>query len=101
VILIHRAPLGGPLLLAMAKSACNVGELDAILAEDEARAEAAKKQKRQQKSLAQHIAKAKELGVDVTVEPNGTATFRTGSSVSAPVDKSQTELDEWIAKHAH
>jgi hypothetical protein len=51
-------------------------------------------------SLARLVAKAKQLGVDVTVEPNGTATFRTGT-VSAPVDKPQTEVDEWIAKHAH
>jgi hypothetical protein len=49
-------------------------------------------------TLARLVAKAKQLGVDVTVESNGTATFRTGS---APVDKSQTEVDEWIAKHAH
>jgi hypothetical protein len=27
-------------------------------------------------------------------------TFHTGTA-SAPVDKPQTELDEWIAKHAH
>jgi hypothetical protein len=51
--------------------------------------------------VARAVAKAKKLGVDVTVEPDGTATFRTGSSASAPVDKPQTELDEWIAKHAH
>ncbi len=53
-----------------------------------------------QPSLARLVAKAKQLGVDVTVEPNGTATFRTGTA-SAAVDKPQTELDEWIAKHAH
>jgi hypothetical protein len=83
---------------------------DAMLAEDAARAEAAKrshandseKQKRPRKSsLSRLVAKAKQLGVDVTVEPDGTATFRTGSSASAPVDKPQTEVDEWIAKHAH
>jgi hypothetical protein len=51
-------------------------------------------------SLARLVAKAKQLGVDVTVEPNGTATFRTGNSASAPVDKPQAELDKWIAKHA-
>jgi hypothetical protein len=51
-------------------------------------------------SLARLVAKAKQLGVDVTVEPNGTATFRTGSSTSA-ADTPQTEFDEWIAKHAH
>jgi hypothetical protein len=51
-------------------------------------------------SLARLVAKAKQLGVDVTVEPNGTTTFRTGTA-SAAVDKPQTELDEWIAKHAH
>jgi hypothetical protein len=81
-----------------------------MLAEDAARAEAAKrshandseKQKRPRKSsLSRLVAKAKQLGVDVTVEPDGTATFRTGSSASAPVDKPQTEVDEWIAKHAH
>jgi hypothetical protein len=51
-------------------------------------------------SLARLVAKAKELGVDVTVEPNGTVTFRTGTA-SAAVDKSETDLAEWIAKHAH
>ena len=60
-----------------------------------------KPQKQSKPSLARLVAKAKELAVDVTVEPNGTATFRTGNSASAPVDKPQTELDEWIAKHAH
>jgi hypothetical protein len=83
-------------------------ELDAMLAEGEARAEeakaraeAAKKQKHQQKSLDSLVAKAKQLGVTVTVEPNGAVTFHTGSSASTPADKSQTEVDEWIAKHAH
>jgi hypothetical protein len=53
-------------------------------------------------SLARLVDKAKQLGVDVTVESNGTATFRTGSSASSSVDKPQTELDEWIAKqNAH
>jgi len=53
-------------------------------------------------SLARFIAKAKKFGVDVTVEPNGTATFRTGGSTTTTADENpQTELDEWIAKHAH
>jgi hypothetical protein len=51
-------------------------------------------------SLARLVAKAKQFGVDVTVEPNGAATFHTGT-VSAAVDSPQIELDEWIAKHAH
>lgn len=60
------------------------------------------KPRRQRKlTLARLVAKAKQLGVDVTIEPNGAATFRTGSTTTATVDKSQTELDEWIAKHAH
>jgi hypothetical protein len=77
-------------------------ELDAMLAENEARAEAAKHARAQQKRLARLIAKAKKLGVDVTVEPNGAATFRTGSPTTTAADENpQTELDEWIAKHAH
>jgi hypothetical protein len=92
-----------------ALSPAELRELNAMLAEDEARAEAAKaraeaakKQKHQQKSLNSLVAKAKQLGVNVTVEPNGAVTFHTGSSVSAPpADKPQTEVDEWIAKHAH
>jgi hypothetical protein len=52
-------------------------------------------------TLTRLVAKAKQLGVDVTVEPNGAVTFRTGGSASAPIDKPQTELDEWIAKHAY
>ena len=75
-------------------------ELDAMLAEGEARAEAAKKQKLQQKSLDSLVAKAKQLGVNVTVEPNGAVTFHTGTA-STSADKPQTEVDEWIAKHAH
>jgi hypothetical protein len=77
-------------------------ELDARLAENEARAEAAKHARAQQKRLARLIAKAKKLGVDVTIEPNGAATFRTGSPTTTAADENpQTELDEWIAKHAH
>src|SRR5262249_526176 len=58
-------------------------------------------QRRQRKpSLARLVAKAKQLGIAVTVEPNGAVPFHTGTA-SAPVDKPQTELDEWIAKHAH
>ena len=53
------------------------------------RAEAAKKQKLQQKFLNSLVAKAKQLGVNVTVEPNGALTLHTGSSASAPVDKLQ------------
>jgi hypothetical protein len=94
-----------------ALSPAEVREFNAMLADDEARAEAAKyahahdseKQKRPRKpSLARLVAKAKQLGVDVTVEPNGTATFRTGSSTATAADENpRTELDEWIAKHAH
>jgi hypothetical protein len=52
-------------------------------------------------SLARLVAKAKQLGVDVTVEPDGAVTFRTGT-VSTPDDKPQTDLAEWIARqHAH
>jgi hypothetical protein len=61
---------------------------------------ATKPRNQRKPTLARLVAKAKQLGVDVTVEPNGTTTFRTGTA-SAAVDKSQTELDEWIAKHAH
>jgi hypothetical protein len=56
--------------------------------------------RRRKPSLDRLVAKAKQLGVDVTVEPNGTVTFRTGTA-SAAVDKPQAELAEWIAKHAH
>jgi hypothetical protein len=84
-------------------------ELDAWLAEREARAEAvrvaqeAAKQERQRRlTLARLVAKAKRLGMDVTVEPNGAATFRTGSSTTTAADENpQTEVDEWIAKHAN
>src|SRR4029453_7647335 len=59
------------------------------------------KPRRQRKpTLARLVAKAKQLGIDVTVEPNGAVTFRTGTA-SSPVDKPQTDLAEWIAKHAH
>jgi hypothetical protein len=62
---------------------------------------AAKLRSQRKRSLDRVFAKAKQLGVDVTVdEPNGTATFRTGTA-SAAVDKPQADLAEWIAKHAH
>ena len=58
--------------------------------------------RRQRKpSIARLVARAKQLGVDVTIEPNGAATFRTGSSPSATVDSPEAELEKWIAKHAH
>ena len=62
-----------------------------------------KRRRRQRKpSLARLVAKAKQLGVDVTIEPNGTVTFHTGSSPSATVDGPEAELEKWIAKqHAH
>ena len=50
-------------------------------------------------SLARLLTKAKQLGVDVTIEPDGT--FRTGTPASATADSPQAELDKWIAKHAH
>ena len=59
------------------------------------------KRPRQRKpSLTRLLAKAKELGVDVTVEPDGTATFRTGGSTTDTSDP-EIELKKWIAKHAH
>ncbi|MET0537051.1 MAG: hypothetical protein ABWZ64_03730, partial [Xanthobacteraceae bacterium] len=60
---------------------------------------AATQSRNQRKRL---VAKAKQLGVDVTIDPNGTATFRTGSSTTTAADENPpTELDEWILKHAH
>jgi hypothetical protein len=78
-----------------------VAALDVALREilEPPKKERQRKPRRQRKpSLARLVAKAKQLGVDVTIEPNGAATFRTGG---APVDKPQTEVDEWIAKRAH
>jgi hypothetical protein len=61
----------------------------------------APKPPRQRKpSLARLVAKAKQLGVDVTIEPDGAATFRTGSSTMTTAE-GNSEVDEWIAKHAH
>jgi hypothetical protein len=51
-------------------------------------------------SLARLIAKAKELGVDVTIGPDGAVTFRTGSAATVESDP-ETELKKWIASHAH
>lgn len=75
-------------------------ELEIVLEILSNRQDQPKPQKPQKPSLARLVAKAKQLGVDVIIEASGAATFRTGT-VSAPVDKPQTELDEWIAKHAH
>ena len=57
--------------------------------------------RRRKPSLARLVTKAKKLGVDVTIELDGAATFHTGATASAPADCPQAELDEWIAKHAH
>jgi len=92
-----------------ALSPAELREFDAMLAENEARAEAAKaareakkRERQREQMLARHVAKAKQLGIDVTVEPDGAVTFHTSSSASAPGDKPQTDLAEWIAKqHAH
>jgi sugar phosphate isomerase/epimerase len=43
----------------------------------------AKPRRPRKPTLARLVAEAKELGVDVTVEPNGTATFRTGATAIA------------------
>lgn len=59
----------------------------------------AKPRRQRKPSTARLIAKAKELGVDVTVEPDGTATFRTGSAATDTSDP-EIELKKWIAKHA-
>ena len=45
-------------------------------------------------SLAHLVAKAKKLGVDVTIAPDGTATFRTGSSTPET-----NEWDEVLPRH--
>ena len=60
-----------------------------------------KPRRRRKPSLARLVTKAKKLGVDVTIDPDGAATFRTGATASATADSPQAELDEWIAKHAH
>jgi hypothetical protein len=73
-----------------------------ILQPPAAPAPQAKPRKPKKPTLARLVAKAKQLGVDVTIEPDGAATFRTGSSTTAAADESpQTDVDEWIAKHAH
>jgi hypothetical protein len=64
--------------------------------------EKTKPRRTREPSLARLVAKAKQMGVDVTIEADGTATFRTGSSTTTVADENpQTELDDWIAKHAH
>jgi hypothetical protein len=77
-------------------------ELQIILGILSDRQDQPKPQKQQSfdRLVAKAVAKAKQLGIDVTVEPNGAVTFRTGTA-SAPVDNPQTEVDEWIVKHAH
>ena len=54
-------------------------------------------QRQRKPSLARLVAKAKQLGVDVTVEPNGTVTFRTGSSATA--ESMINEWDEVLPRH--
>jgi hypothetical protein len=66
-------------------------------------ATAAKKPRRQRKpSLARLAAKAKQLGVAVTIESTGAVTLRADSGSTAPVDSPEAELQKWKAKrHAH
>jgi hypothetical protein len=74
---------------------------EARLAAFRPRANPAPPRPRQRKpSLARLVAKAKQLGVDVTIEPDGTATFRTGT-VATDASDPETELKNWIASHAH
>ena len=111
---IERMPTRGKALVQRAHDLVALmrnGDLDAreeleivigILSDRQIQAESRRSKPRgsHKPSFASLVAKAKQLGVDLTVEPNGTATFRTGT-VSAAVDSPQTEVDEWIAKHAH
>jgi hypothetical protein len=62
-----------------------------------------KKPKRQRRlSTDRFVSKGKELGVDVTVKPDGAVTFHTGSAVTAEsMADLQNELNEWVAKHAN
>jgi hypothetical protein len=64
---------------------------------------APKKPKRQRRlSTDRFVSKGKELGVDVTVKPDGAVTFHTGSAVTTVSTADlQNELNEWIAKHAN
>jgi hypothetical protein len=48
------------------------------------------KRRQRKPSLARLAAKAKQLGVDVTIESNGAVTFHTGSSATA-----ETTINEW------
>jgi hypothetical protein len=60
------------------------------------------KSRRQRKtSLARLVAKARQLGVDVTVEPNGAATFRCSltASDSVPGVAMINEWDEVLPRH--
>jgi hypothetical protein len=71
----------------------------ALLRENEARAEAAKQKRERERAIARLIAKAKRLGVDVTIDPNGAATFRTGNAstpgYAAPIEPEANEWNEW------
>lgn len=62
-------------------------------------ARAVKRPRQRKPSIDRLAAKAKKLGVALTIEPNGAVTVRADNS--APNDKTQSELDEWIARHAH
>jgi hypothetical protein len=48
------------------------------------------KRRQRKPSLARLAAKAKQLGVDVTIAPNGAVTFHAGSSATA-----ETTINEW------
>ena len=57
-----------------------------------------KPRRQRRTSLARLVAKAKQLGVDVTIESDGTATFRTSSSAA---DSMVNEWDEVLPHGEH
>ena len=56
------------------------------------------RQRKPTPTLARLVGKAKQVGVDVTVEPNGAVTFRTSNSSGEKAMPSGNPFDQWMAK---
>jgi len=86
-----------PTIAKFVVSHCGHGRSGPLAIEEAYRPLEIIQRRRQRKpSLTRLVAKARQLGVDVTVEPNGTVTFRCSSA--AP-DVVINEWDEVLPRH--
>ena len=59
-----------------------------------------RRRKRKTPNFDSALKRAKELGADLTVAPDGSMTFKFGTSASNGSGAPLSDLDQWMAKHA-